>query len=135
MTAGDRSGSVGGMDADSLPTSEPGASRAELIALAERMDKVARQTYALFYRENMGGEVHAFLEFNGLIAKYAQICQRCAAEGVDFRHMSTHTGQALPVEVHDMVYLGEKLQCIFGPIIDANPAARAALKQALFGEQ
>ena len=108
--------------------------QAELTALVERMDEVARRTYGLFFRAGMGSEVHAFLEFNGLIAKYVQICQRCAADGIDFRHPNTHTGQAMPVEVHDMEYLGEKLACIFGPIIDANPLARAALKKALFGE-
>lgn len=109
--------------------------RTELTTLAARMDEVARRTYGLFFVAGMGSEVHAFIEFNGLIAKYVEICQRCAAAGIDFRHLNTHTGGALPVEVHDMEYLGEKLACIFGPIIDATPMARAALKRALFGDE
>ena len=44
-------------------------------------------------------------------------------------------GGALPIEKHDMLYLGEKLSCIFGPAIKANPVARAALKKALFGDE
>jgi len=108
--------------------------KAELAALVERMDEVACRTYGLFFGANMGGEVHAFIEFNGLLGKYVEVCARCAAQGIDFRFLNTHTGQALPVAVHDMEYLGEKLRCIFGPIIDANPAAREALKKALFGE-
>jgi hypothetical protein len=108
---------------------------AELTALAARMDAVANRTYGLFFSAGMGSEAHAFLEFNGLIAKYVQICQRCAEQGIDFRHLNTHTGGALPVEVHDMEYFGEKLACIFGPIINANPKARDALKRALFGDE
>ena len=105
----------------------------ELQLLTERMARVAENVYWLFFYAEMGSRVHAFLEFNGLLLKYVQICRRCALDGVDFTQFNTHTGQALPVEVHDMEYLGEKLRCIFGPIIDANPAARAALKKALFG--
>lgn len=105
----------------------------ELQLLTERMRRVVENVYWLFHYEGMGTWVHAFIEFNGLLSKYVDICRRCALEGIDFTQFNTHTAQALPVEVHDMEYLGEKLRCIFGPIIDANPEARAALKKALFG--
>jgi hypothetical protein len=107
----------------------------ELQLLTERMGRVAENVYWLFFRAGMGSEVHAFIEFCGVLNKYVQICRRCALDGIDFTQFNTHTGQALPVEVHDMEYLGEKLRCIFGPIIDANPEARAALKKALFGSE
>jgi hypothetical protein len=106
----------------------------DLPLLAQRMEAVAEQVYWMFFHAEMGARVHAFIEFCGVLNKYVEICQRCAADGIDFTQFNTHTGQAMPVEAHDMEYLGEKLQCIFGPIIDANPEAKAALKKALFGE-
>lgn len=115
----------------------PGAplNKVYLAALVARMHGVAESVYWLFFYANMGGEVHAFIEFNGLLSKYVEMCKRCADEGIDFTQLNTHTGQALPVAVHDMEYLGEKLRCIFGPIIDTNPEAKAALKKALFGSE
>ena len=110
------------------------ASKDELLALVARMRAVSNATYDLFFRAGMGSEAHAFLEFNGLIAKYVDICHRCAEAGIDFRFLNTHSGEGLPVEVHDMRYLGEKLDCILGPAIHANPAAREALREILFGE-
>lgn len=108
------------------------AGKAELLALARRMRAVSDETYWLFYNAGMGAEVHAFIEFCGVLAKYVDICERCAAQGIDFRFLNTHSGSDLPVEGHDMAYLGEKLDCILGPAIRANPAAREALRQALF---
>jgi hypothetical protein len=116
------------------PVAGPDHSKEDLLLLAQRMEKVAEQVYWMFFHAEMGARVHAFIEFCGVLNKYVQICQRCAGEGIDFTQFNTHTGQAMPVEMHDMEYLGEKLQCIFGPIIDANPEAKAALKKALFGE-
>lgn len=109
------------------------ASKAELLALAARMRAVSNATYDLFFRAGMGSEVHAFIEFNGLISKYVDICHRCAEQGIDFRFLNTHSGEGLPVEVHDMRYLGEKLDCILGPAIHANPEAADMLRGILFG--
>ncbi len=111
---------------------EPGASKEELRDLARRMRVVSNETYNLFFVLGMGSEVHAFIEFCGVLSKYVDICERCAEQGIDFRFLNTHSGAGLPVEVHDMVYLGEKLDCILGPAIRSNPAASEALKQALF---
>jgi hypothetical protein len=111
------------------------ASKEELLALAARMRAVSNATYDLFFTTGMGADVHAFIEFCGLLSKYCDICERCAEQGIDFRLLNTHSGQGLPVEKHDMRYLGEKLDCIFGPAIHANRAARAALREMLFGER
>lgn len=108
------------------------APNSELLALIVRMRFVCEQTYWAFFKAGMGAEVHAFIEFCGVLSKYVDICERCAAGGIDFRALNTHTGTPLPVEVHDMEYLGEKLRCILGPAIDANPAAREALRRSLF---
>lgn len=111
------------------------ASTAELLALTKRMRAVSDATYWLFFNAHMGADVHAFIEFCGVLSKYVDICERSAARGIDFRFLNTHSGEALPVEVHDMEYLGEKLDCILGPAIQANPAAREALRRALFGAE
>jgi len=108
------------------------ASKEELLALVARMRAVSNATYDLFFTTGMGGDVHAFIEFCGVLSKYVDICERCAEQGIDFRLLNTHSGRGLPVEVHDMRYLGEKLDCILGPAIHANPAASAALREALF---
>lgn len=109
--------------------------KSELNAIAREMVDVADATYWLFFRRNMGGKAHAFIEFCGLLGKYTELCAKAAAQGIDFTEASVHGSTPFPVEVHDMQYLGEKLRCIFGPMIDANPAARAALKRALFPEK
>lgn len=100
--------------------------------MVERMRNVANATYDLFFRAGMGDDAHAFLEFNGLMQKYVQLCRKAAERGIDFREANVHLGTPLPVATHDMAYLGEKLRCIFGPVIDSNPEARQTLKQALF---
>lgn len=109
------------------------ASKEELLALTARMRAVSNTTYDLFFSSGMGGDVHAFIEFCGVLSKYVDICHRCAEQGIDFRLLNTHSGQSLPVEVHDMQYLGEKLDCIFGPAIRANPKAGEILRDMLFG--
>jgi hypothetical protein len=104
----------------------------ELQTLVDDMRRVSTCVYWMFFRENMGAKVHAFVEWNGVLSKYIDICARCAERGIDFRRLNVHTGGALPVEVHDMAYLGEKLQCIFGPMLTSNPKAARALHKALF---
>jgi hypothetical protein len=108
-------------------------SKEELVKLANQMEKVADTVYWLFFHANMGGQVHAFIEFCGLLNKYTEICKRCAEQGIDFTMLNTHSRQALPVEGHDVEYLVEKLDCIFGPIIRANPETRAAFAKLLEG--
>lgn len=110
-------------------------SQEELEDLAKKMRAVANATYALFFSAGMGGECHAFLEFNGLIQKYVDIASRAAQQGIDFTQANVHNSKALPVEDHDLAYLAEKLRCIFGPIIDANPEAKELMKEILFNEE
>jgi len=90
--------------------------------------------YWMCFVAKVGSEAHAFIEFNGLMSKYVDLLARAAEQGIDPHLINEHSGVALPCEGHDMAYLGEKLRCIFGPVIDSNPEARAALKKALFGE-
>lgn len=75
---------------------------------------------------------HPFIEFNGLMHQFVQVCRRASEKGIPFPMANEHTGVPLPVELHDVQYMGEKLRCIFGPIIDSNEEARRALFEALF---
>jgi hypothetical protein len=105
----------------------------ELLELARDMLVVADKTYWLFFTSNMGGRCHTFIEFNGLISKYAEIAKKCAERGIDFTSASVHSGALLPVEEHDLMYIAEKLRCIFGPILDNDPAKKKKFLKVLAG--
>lgn len=94
----------------------------DLKDLVKRMRGVSQRVYGLFFASNMGAECHAFLEFNGLLSKYVDICEAAINEGVDFRTASIHGGTGLPLAGHDVEYLAEKFTCIFGPAFRAQPA-------------
>jgi hypothetical protein len=99
--------------------------RAEQI---RKMKEAAEKIYWMC--ANTG--VHAFIEFNGLIAKFIDVCQRAHEAGFDYNTCNTHTGQPLPmVQPHDVHYMAEKLGCIFGPTLD-DPHIRKAFLKALF---
>lgn len=101
----------------------------ELRAMAAQMREVANAVYPML----MSCNVHPFIEFNGLMQKYVDVCTNAAEAGVQFPFASEHSGDAIPVEPHDMLYLAEKLRCIFGPTLDSNPDARQAFIHGLFG--
>jgi len=100
--------------------------RAGMIA---RMREINECLYWTIFR---CGLPHAFIEFCGLMHKYVDGCQRADSEGADFTCANTHMGRALPFEAHDGDYLGEKLNCIFGPALFENADFRRALIRALF---
>lgn len=101
----------------------------------KRMRKVAEQTYWLFFAARMGETCHAFIEMNGVISKFVDICDKANKAGIDFTAANAHLGVAMPVEEHDMAYLGEKLGCMFGPSLRANPRAKRAFLRAMFGDE
>lgn len=103
-------------------------------ATIAKLRNLNTQFYWMCFASKVGSEAHAFIEFNGLMSKYIDLLEKASEEGIDPSHVNEHCGVALPAETHDMQYLGEKLRCIFGPVIDSNPDAKAALKHALFGE-
>ncbi len=57
---------------------------------------------------------HPFLEFCGLMVKYIDVARRTSEAGIDFNETSKHTGEGMVVEDHDVQYLAEKFDCIFG---------------------
>lgn len=103
-------------------------------AIIQDMKMLASATYNMFFKENMASKCHAFMEFNGLLSKYIELCQAANDAGIDFTTANKHNALALPVAPHDMEYLAEKLACMFGPTLRANPEAKDAFLRVLIGE-
>jgi hypothetical protein len=102
-------------------------SQEELNSIVVRMQRVANSVYLLLQSCN----VHAFIEFNGLMQKYVDLCRRAAAEGVDFTMFNTHTGTSFEVRDHDVEYMAEKFDCIFGPLFRKYPELWILFKEKL----
>jgi hypothetical protein len=102
-------------------------SKEELQALTHKMRATANMVYVLL----QSCEVHAFIEFNGLMQKYVDLCQRAADKGVDFSMFNTHNDKTFEVQDHDVVYIAEKFDCIFGPSFRAKPEQWSIFKEEL----
>lgn len=111
---------------------EQQATKEELTALVEKMRDANKRVYWHFFHQGFGTDCHAFLEFCGLMSKYEQLCGECARKGIDFRHLNTHSGEAIPMAEHDVLYLAEKFDCIFGSFFKQRPEmARLFAREAL----
>lgn len=92
--------------------------RAEILA---KMQAVSNA----FYGGATQTHCHPFIEFTGLLNEYIKMCRRASEAGVDFTQANTHTGEALPMETYEAEYLGEKLDCIYGPSLSDPKVFRA----------
>ncbi len=81
----------------------------------KQMDKVVNGFYGAAIR--IGN--HPFIEFAGVMTAYVKSCQRAHDAGIDFTECNRHAGRELPMEVFEVNYLAEKLDCIFGGRIQA----------------
>jgi len=84
----------------------------------EERDEAIRKMTAVsnaFYRGAAQTGVHTFIEFCGLLNEFIKICRAASERGVDFMSTNTHTGKALPIETYQAKYVGEKVDCIYGP--------------------
>jgi hypothetical protein len=90
-----------------------------------------REASSRFYGMAVHTKCHPFIEMTGLMNEYITICQAAHAKGIDFTQSNTHTGQALPIAPHNVAYLAEKLNCIYGPSLLASPELRNALISVL----
>lgn len=115
-----------------MPTKDPRFDDDPMATIAV-LRGIQNDFYWRCFRSEVGSNAHAFIEFCGLMGKYIDVLQRAAEQGVHPRLVNEHCQVPIRVEMHDMRYLGEKLRCIFGPIIDANPEAREVLRKELFG--
>lgn len=103
-------------------------SREEML---KRLRVLNERFYWMCFKAEVGAFAHPFLEFNGLMAKYIDCLERAR---VDPHQVSVHGGELFDVKDHDLAYMADKLQCIFAPIIAANPNARDILSEHLFGK-
>lgn len=99
----------------------------ELLSITTKMRNAANITYALL----VGTGVHPFIEFNGMMQKFVDLCAREAGKGRDFTMNNVHTGNPMPLEDHDVLYLAEKFNCIFGDTLRANPRQWALFKKVI----
>lgn len=90
----------------------------ETVAL---MRQLCRDFYWSCFRTEMGSRCHPFLEFNGIMSKYVDLCRNAAEQGFAFPAASVHSGVEFPMASHDVDYFAEKFSCIFGPFFAAHP--------------
>lgn len=104
---------------------------ADAAAVIASMERVAERVYWLMFAAGVGAHAHAMIEFCGLISAYVNTCRDALARGYDFRQCNVHTGLALPMPAHRAAYIAEKLGCIYGPSIAADPAVADAFRRGL----
>lgn len=109
------------------PQEEPVYNKAEREEILVSM----REASSKFYGMAVHTKCHPFIEFTGLLNEFITICQAAHAKGIDFTQSNTHTGQALPIAPHNVAYLAEKLNCIYGPSLLASSELRSALIRVL----
>lgn len=76
----------------------------------KKMRDASRQFYASATQTGN----HAFIEFCGLMNEYIGMCEAAHAAGADFTEFNVHSGQHLPLAPHNLNYINEKMQCIYG---------------------
>ncbi len=100
--------------------------RAEMIRKMQRIVDV-------FYPLASAAGCHAFIEFTGLMTEFVKVCADAHARGQQFPFANTHSGEAMPFKPYHLKYLGEKLNCIYGPALLTDATNRQAFIDELFG--
>lgn len=98
-------------------TNEQKAENAETL---KQMKNIAH----LFYCAATGLSSHKFIEFTGFLNEYIKACERAHSQGVDF------ITETIPFKTHEMAYIAEKFDCIFGREL-SDPKLRGAFIQSL----
>lgn len=99
--------------------------RRDLADMIDKMQSVSSSFYVAATRTGC----HGFIEFCGLMNEYIKICEQSLKDGVDFSSANKHNERALSVQPFNIDYIVEKLDCIFGPAIRANPETKAAFRR------
>lgn len=81
--------------------------RAEMLASM-------RKASAVFYTAAIHIGCHAFIEFAGLMNQFIEVCRDAETNGRPWTNASVHGGAHLSFEGHQIAYLSEKLECIYG---------------------
>lgn len=85
----------------------------ELQRALEDMRLASSAFYSLAIRSN----VHALIEFTGLINEFIKICEQTYAGGTNFVHANKHSGELMVAHSYNIDYIADKFECIFGPIL------------------
>lgn len=72
--------------------------------ILKKMQQASDTFYAMAVRIGF----HQFLEFNGFLVEYIKGCRAAHEDGIDF------TTESIPFKDHQMKYVAEKMDCIFG---------------------
>lgn len=96
-----------------------------------QLRQLNQEFYNACFSADVGTRAHSFIEFNGLMSKYIDLLALYAEQGIGPHEANEHHGVSLDIQDHHMRYLGDKLKCIFGPIIRNNPRAKAILAESL----
>lgn len=94
-----------------------GDNRTYTLEECEEMIPKMRDVSTTYYRGAIQTGCHAFIEFCGLQQKFIDIFSKTNQKGTDPNDCNTHSGKSLNVEEHDIAYLAEKFDCIFGPTL------------------
>lgn len=84
-------------------------SEPERLVILRRM----REASAVFYGLAVQAGCHPFIEFAGLMNEYVKCCESAHNDGIDFTACNKHADQHLPMPGHAVIYVNEKLECIF----------------------
>ena len=104
----------------------------EMRGIIRAMREINSKFYDMCFYGGIGGTCHAFIEFTGLQAKFIDMCQEALNKGIEFPFANTHTQTDLGIQLHDVAYLAEKFDCIFGPSLASDKKLRDAfVSQAL----
>lgn len=92
----------------------------------QREQKLAQMRYAIdsFYSFAQVTEVHTFLEFAGFMSEYVKQCAKMHELGKDF---VTEPIELCESPEHAAAYIGEKLNCVYGPTLREPANLRAFL--------
>lgn len=90
----------------------------------ERMLAAMEVARDAFYAAAVRIGVHTYVEMAGFMGEFIKMCRDMHEEGVDF---GTTPLRAAP---HQLAYIAEKFDCIFGEAL-AEPEARIAFLRAL----
>jgi hypothetical protein len=94
----------------------------------ERMLAMMTQAKDTFYSMAVHAGMHQFLEFAGFMNAYIKCCQAMHEKGIDF------VTEPLQIADYQAAYVGEKLDCIYGPAL-ADEKNRASFLAHLDGTQ
>lgn len=111
----------------SAPNPQHVYSHEERELMLQQMQRVSDKFYTMAIQIGC----HPFIEFCGLMNEYIKVCSETHRAGIDFTNATAHSGHALRMQHYHAEYLGEKLGCIYGPALAAEPELRRAFLAAM----